>query len=302
MHFIIYILFRLVILVVSVMPFRLLYLISDMAFYIFYSIIGYRKQVVRTNLKNSFPEKSDEEIQSIMVDYYHFLTDLFFESLKGMTISRKELEKRHRYINPEIINQFLEKNRSVMGVAAHYGNWEWGAFSGASQFSGEMIAFYKPMNNRIIDRYVVRHRARFNCHLAPIGETYYTFRHYLNQAVTYFMVADQSPSNLRKSYWCDFLNQDTAFIHGPEDYSRLYNLPVVFIEIRRVKRGFYEVHFSLLTENPASLPTGKVTQLYRDRLEAMIKRDPAYWLWSHRRWKRKRSDIRERKIKSAQAS
>lgn len=219
-----------------------------------------------------------------------------------MTLSREELEKRHRYVNPGIVNKYLDSNKSAIGVTAHYGNWEWGAFSGATQFHGEMIAFYKPMNNKIIDRYMVEHRARFNCHLSSIGETYYTFRHYLNSVVTYFMVADQSPSNLRRSYWFNFLNQDTAFIHGPEDYSRLYNLPVIFIEIKRIKRGYYELHFSLLADNPASLPSGEITRLYAEKLESVIRKEPAYWLWSHRRWKRQRSDIRHRHLKQAQAS
>ncbi|NJK95843.1 MAG: lysophospholipid acyltransferase family protein [Bacteroidales bacterium] len=196
----------------------------------------------------------------------------------------------------------MAKGQSVLGVAAHYGNWEWGAFSGAGQFLGKMIAFYKPINNRIIDRYLVKHRARFNCHMASIGETYYTFKHFQNEVVTYFMVADQSPSNLRRSYWFNFLNQDTAFIHGPEDYSRVYNLPVVFIEIKRVKRGYYEVYFSLLTDNPASLPKGEITRLYKDKLESVIIKEPSYWLWSHRRWKRKRSDIRKLKLKEAKVS
>jgi KDO2-lipid IV(A) lauroyltransferase len=267
-----------------------------------YWVLRYRKKVVTNNLRNAFPEKSDEEINRITKDFYHYLTDIFFESLKGMSLSRAQLEKRHKYINPEVVNQFLEQGRSIVGVTAHYGNWEWGAFSGATQFSGEMVAFYKPMKNRVIDRYMVKHRARFNCYLSSIGETYYTFRHYRNDIVTYFMVSDQSPSNLRRSYWFNFLNQDTAFIHGPEDYSRLYNLPVIFIEIRRIKRGYYEVHFSVLSENPDALPSGEITRLYAEKLESIIRKAPAYWLWSHRRWKRTRSDIRHKNLEKAQAS
>jgi KDO2-lipid IV(A) lauroyltransferase len=302
MQYTVYILFRITIFFVSFLPFRLIYFISDITFHLLYSILKYRKKVVTDNLRKSFPEKSDEEIKKITVSFYHYLTDLFYESLKGMTLSRAELGKRHKYINPEVVNRLLAQGRSIVGVTAHYGNWEWGAFSGATQFSGEMVAFYKPMKNRIIDRYMVKHRARFNCHLSPIGETYYTFRHYREQIVTYFMVSDQSPSNLRRSYWFNFLNQDTAFIHGPEDYSRLYNLPVIFIEIRRIKRGYYEVHFSLLTENPNALPSGEITRLYAARLESIIRKSPDTWLWSHRRWKRKRSDIRHHKMKKAEAS
>lgn len=278
----------------------MLYILSDISFHLFYSLLRYRKQVVFNNLRNSFPKKSDKEIKKLAVDFYRYLSDLFFESIKGMSLSKSEIERRHKYMNPEVINQFIAENRSVLGVTAHYGNWEWGAFSGATQFDGDMIAFYKPINNRIVNRFMVKHRTKFNCHMVSIGETYYTFKHYQNQAVTYFMVADQSPSNLRRSYWFDFLHQDTAFIHGPEDYSRLYNLPVVFIEIRRVKRGFYEIYFSLITDSPSELPVGEVTRLYKEKLESVITGNPAYWLWSHRRWKRKRSDIRQVKIKKTE--
>jgi len=298
MHYTIYILFRVLIFFVSFLPFRFLYILSDLNFYIFYFLLRYRRKVVFTNLKNSFPEKSEPEIKELTIKYYKYLTDLFFESLKGMSLNNKELERRHKYVNPEVINKFLNEKRSILGVTAHYGNWEWGAFSGASQFKGKMVTFYKPINNRIIDKYMVQHRSRFNCHMVPIGETFYTFRHFQNEEVTYFMVADQSPSNLRRSYWLNFLNQDTPFIHGPENYSRNYNFPVVFIEIRKIKRGYYEVHFSLLTENPTDLPEGEITRLYAEKLESVIQREPAYWLWSHRRWKRKRSDIRPKKASS----
>lgn len=299
MQYLVYLLFRFVILVVSFMPFRLLYILSDINFYIFYYILRYRREVVFKNLRNSFPEKDEKEINELAVKYYKYLTDLFFESLKGMSLNESEIERRHKYINPEIVNDYLDQQQSILGVTAHYGNWEWGAFSGATQFSGKMVTFYKPINNRIIDRYMVKHRARFNCHMSSIGETYYTFKHFQNQTVTFFMVADQSPSSIKKSYWFNFLNQDTAFIHGPEAYSRLYNLPVIFIEIRRVRRGFYEIYFSLLSDNPALLPEGEITRLYAEKLEEVIKSRPVYWLWSHKRWKRTRSDIKPRKVKQA---
>jgi KDO2-lipid IV(A) lauroyltransferase len=292
MQSVVYILFRLVIIIASIIPFRILYFLSDITCFILYRIIRYRRKVVLDNLRKSFPEKSKEEIEKLTGKFYHFLTDLLFESLKGMSLGKDEIEKRHHYINPEVINRYLDQGTSVLGIMAHYGNWEWGAFSGAGSFHGQMLAFYKPLQNKIIDRYVVKHRARFNCRLSSISDTFFTFRRCQNQKVVYFMVADQSPSNLRRSYWFDFLHQDTAFIHGPENYSRMYNLPVVYIDIRRTGRGFYQVSFSLLTDQPASLPEGEVTRLYKEKLESVIEKEPAYWLWSHRRWKRRRSDIR----------
>lgn len=292
MQTILYFFFRSVVWLVSITPFRVLYFFSDVTYYIFYYLLKYRKRVVFDNLKSSFPQKTSEETEVLMRRFYRFFCDLIFESLKGMSLTKKQLEARHKLVNPEVINALLADRRSVLGVTAHYGNWEWGALSGAAHFKAKMVAFYKPISNKIIDRFMISHRARFNCHLAAVGDTLFTIRHYQKEVVTYFMVADQSPSNLRRSYWFDFLNRDTPFIHGPEEYSRLYNLPVVFIDIRRVKRGYYEVYFSLLTDNPSALPKGEITRLYKDKLEEMITREPAYWLWSHRRWKRKRSDIR----------
>lgn len=295
MQTLLYYLFRSFIWLVSLIPFRLLYMLSDIAYILFYYVLQYRKGVVYNNLKNSFPQKSDDEIKALMRKFYKYLSDLFIESFKGMSLSKEQLEKRHKYINPEVINNLVASGRSVMGVTAHYGNWEWGALSGANYFNCKMVAFYKPISNKTIDRFMISHRARFNCHLAAIADTAYAFRNYQKEVVTYFMVADQSPFRLKRSYWFDFLNQDTAFLNGPEDYSKLYDLPVVFVEIRRVKRGYYEVYFSLLTDKPKTLPKGEITRLYKDKLEEVISREPAYWLWSHRRWKRNRSDIRTRK-------
>lgn len=283
------------------MPFRVLYILSDIAYLINYYLLGYRKKIVYTNLKNSFPDKSPKEITLLAKRYYRFLTDLFFESLKGMSLTRGQVEKRHKYINPEVLNNILASNRSVICVTAHYGNWEWGAFSGANQVKSPMVVFYKPFNNKIIDKYMIKYRETFNCQMVSIGETYYTFSHYKENVVAYFMVADQSPSNLRKSYWFNFLNQDTACIHGPENYARLYNLPVVYIDIQRVKRGYYEIHFTKLTDSPLDLGEGEVTRLYMQKLEEVIKAEPSYWLWSHRRWKRKRSDIRPLKTSIAES-
>lgn len=291
MNYIVYILFRFVILIISILPFRVLYIFSDIISFIFYYILRYRRKVVLDNLKSSFPEKSEAELNKLTKRFYVFLTDIFIESLKGMAITKKDIRKRHKLINPEVISRFNNENRSVLGVTAHYGNWEWGAFSGANEFTAKMVAFYKPIKNKVIDNYMVKHRARFNCHLASISDTYFTFKRNTNEVVNYFMVADQSPSSIRKSHWVDFLNHDTPFLHGPDVYARLFNLPVVFFEIRRVKRGYYEVYFSLLTDNPASQPEGEVTRLFAKKLEEVIQREPSYWLWSHRRWKRTRLDL-----------
>jgi KDO2-lipid IV(A) lauroyltransferase len=147
---------------------------------------------------------------------------------------------------------------------------------------------YKPMSNKRVDEFAKKHRAKFSTRLAPIRETALTFEELSAMPHAYVLASDQSPSNLEECYWFDFLNQDTAWLHGPEKYSRKYNWPVMYVDIQKVKRGYYTLELVLLTQNPASLPKGEITRLYAQHLEKSILKEPAFWLWSHNRWKHKR--------------
>jgi KDO2-lipid IV(A) lauroyltransferase len=173
----------------------------------------------------------------------------------------------------------------VIIVTGHYGNWEWGALSPALQTRFQIVGFYKPLKNERIDKFARKNRSRYGTHLAPIRETTKTFQDNRGKAVIYLMAADQSPSNREMAYWVNFLGRDTAFLHGPEKHARINNYPVVYVAIRRVKRGFYELLLSVLAEDPSTLPDGEITRRYAEQLELLIKEDPANWLWSHKRWK-----------------
>jgi KDO2-lipid IV(A) lauroyltransferase len=288
MDLLLYLIFRLFAGVFVLFPFRLLYFFSDMFYYLAFYVIKYRKPIVFSNLRRAFPDKPEDEIHKIAKQYYKYLADIMVESLKGFTMSRKSIVKRHKILNPEILDKYYEKNLSIIGVSGHYGNWEWGSISGGLQVKHLPIAFYKSLSNPYIDRFLKRSREKCGTKLVSINKTFDTFQ--ANQAKTciYLMIADQSPKNLEKAYWLDFFGIDTPFLHGTEKYAKMYNLPVVYIDIKPTKRGFYELELIPLTDAPNTFKDGELTKRYAQMLEHRIKDNPQYWIWSHRRWKRSR--------------
>jgi len=284
-----YLFLRFMIGLTSVLPFRMLYIFSDLLYYILFYMVGYRRKVVFTNLKTSFPGKSEAEINMLVKKFYHHLCDITLESIKGFSMSADEVVRRHRIINPETVEKYFEPGKSVICLPAHYNNWEWGSLSPGLQLSYPIVGFYKPLSNKITDEYVKKHRAKFNTRLASIRQTAATFQELAQTPVLYIMAADQSPSNIRDCYWVDFLNHDTACLHGPEKYARKFDIPVLYVEVGKVKRGFYELNSTIITENPSELHEGEITRLYMKYLETTILKEPAYWLWSHKRWKHSRN-------------
>lgn len=216
------------------------------------------------------------------------MADLILEGLKGLSMSDEEILKRHKIINPEVPNAIFKEGKSIICVSGHYGNWEWLVFSGNLQINHLVVGIYKAINNPYIETYMHKRRSRNKCYLAPITETYQTFKTLENTPSLFLMFADQSPTNLRDCIWIDFLNQDTPTIHGPEKYAKKYDYPVVYLDMQVVKRGYYELTFTTLVDDPISSPEGEITKKYMKKLEEVICKEPAYWLWSHRRWKHKR--------------
>lgn len=265
-----------------------MYGFSDILFLLIYHVIGYRRNVVMTNLHNSFPDKNVHEINQLARKFYHHLCDISLESIKGFTMSPRELIRRHHILNPELADYYYDKGVSIIAEPAHYNNWEWGSLSPSLQIKYKLVVLYKPMTNKRVDSFVKQHRAKFNTRLASIKDTALTFNELSEKPSAYIMASDQCPSNPEESYWFTFLNQDTAWLHGPEKYARKYNWPVMYVDIKKVKRGYYTLELVLLTENPSSLFQGEITRLYARHLEESILHEPAYWLWSHKRWKDKR--------------
>ena len=283
-----YFFFRLALVIVSIIPLRILYLISDGIYFLLRYVFSYRKKVIETNLRNAFPDYSDEKIAQLIKDVYRNLTDILVESIKGITMSVDEVNKRFKYVNPELPNAYFEKGQSVVFVAAHYTNWEWGLKLG-SQVKHLVIGIYGVISNKYINDYMLRSRQIDNFVLAPPRETFKTIDKYKNHPAGWLLIADQNPSNVDAAHWVNLFDVDTACHHGPDTIARVNDFPMIFIEFKRVRRGYYEAEFSLVHENPKALIQGKLTELYMEKVEKMIQKNPGDWLWSHKRWKHKRN-------------
>ncbi len=278
---------RFFVLLFAIVPFWLLYIFSDFLYFILYKVFKYRVSVVRDNLKKSFPEKSKEELRKIERLSYKNLSDITVESLKAFTMSKEEIFARHKVINEDDLRYLYGKCGGIIALPNHYGNWEWGAMS-CMQLEWKGVALYKPLSNKHLNTYVKRNRSRLGTQLVSIYDTARNFVENKNNKKNYVMASDQSPSNAKKAYWVDFLGRETAFLHGPELYAKKYNYPAVFIDIQRVKRGYYELYLTVLTDEPQKLKDGELTQMLASKLEEVIRKKPQDWLWSHKRWKLKR--------------
>jgi Kdo2-lipid IVA lauroyltransferase/acyltransferase len=282
-----YLLMRLAVFLFRIFPFGVLFFFSDVVYFFLYYVAGYRKKVVRQNLRNSFPDKSEKEIRKIEREFFHHLCDMLIESMKAFSMKQEDVVKRYTFENVGFLEEFYRQGKSVICVAGHYGNWEWAGIASGTQLVHRPVGFYKPMTNKAIDEFVQQTRVRGRSVLASIVNTNEVFQRDYGEPAIFYMVADQSPSSTRLANWIRFLNQETAVLHGPEKYAMLYNLPVVFAATRKIRRGCYKVHFELLVEDPSATAKGEITRLYMEALEKVILEKPEYYLWSHRRWKLK---------------
>ena len=279
-------LFIIFVFLIRLVPFFMLYLFSDFIFLVLYHIFGYRKKVVFQNLSQSFPQLEKKELDRLVRLSYKNLTDVIVEGLKGFTMTHSQIYQRHKILNPEIVEPFNKAGKSIIALPTHYGNWEWGALSPGLQFKDyNIVGFYKPLSKPYVDRFMRKNRSRTGTMLASIYETSKTFKKLKEQPTIYIMAADQSPSNAKKAYWVDFLGRNTAFLSGPEKYARNNDIPLVYVDIQRVKRGYYELTLSVLADNPQELEEGEITRRYAKMLESRIYKKPENWLWSHKRWK-----------------
>ncbi len=282
------------IILISLLPFRVLYIFSDVVRFFLQHVFGYRKSVIQSNLRRCFLDWSADEIDALTTAAYKNLTDVMVEGFKVFTMSKRQLVQRHRVLNPELLDQLSETSKSFIATPCHYGNWEWGALAPAMQKRDfQFVAFYTPLSNPYLDRRIRSNRSRTGTLLASTHATSLTFDELRDTDSIFIMAADQSPSKPDRAIWVDFFGQKTAFLNGPEKHAKQHNLPVIFADIQRVKRGFYTLELSLLEGNPQSAPPESITQAYAHRLEEIIRHDPGNWLWSHKRWKMDRFRIRE---------
>lgn len=282
------VLYYLLIKPLSFLPLPLLHRISDGLSWLLYRVVGFRKEVIMGNLQRSFPDKSERERQRIAREYYRHLCDLMVESVRCFSISRDELLRRGKVVNPEIFAPYAERNQPLILAAGHYNNWELTATALPMQIPHKVVGLYKPFKDPFFNQKMTASRGQYGMEMVSIRDTKTYFEQDKGCNITLF-ATDQSPSNPKRAYWTRFLNQDTAVLYGTERYARLYNYPVLFGRIAKVARGQYEIHFETITDDPSSLPEGAITEAHTRMLEAEILEQPEYWLWSHRRWKHLRS-------------
>lgn len=272
----------------SIMPFWMIYSLSNWISVLLRKVFHYRRDIVRGNLKLSFPEKSDEELQEIERLTYLNLTDILLETIKMPSLHPDELTKRFHFIPDRGIEEAILQKKSIVVASAHFGNWEWGALAAPSIVAPlQAIGFYKPLSNPLIDQKERNNRGRYGLSLFSMFQTTKTFNINRKQPSAFFLIADQSPSDRKTAIWIDFLHQPTPWLHGLERHSRFYNYPVFLFVAVRGSRGFYEIEARKLADNPASLPQYELTRLYSSALQDYIEKNPEQWLWTHRRWKMK---------------
>lgn len=275
--------------IVTLLPLPVLYIFSDFLYLLLYYFPVYRREVVATNLKNSFPEKTEEELKSIGKKFYRHLADLFIETFKLSHMTKAELMKRFTVSNIEVIHKLLEEKRDTIAVLGHYNNWEWlAALPLYTKFKA--VSIYKPLQNKFFDRFINNLRSKNGMVLTPmssiIREIINDRKNNINTLSAF--ISDQTPIKTEIKYWTTFLNQDTPVYMGTEKIASKYDMAIVFFHIQKIKRGYYNLNIELLFDHTSELPEFLITETHVRRLEEIIKEKPEYWVWSHRRWKHKR--------------
>lgn len=275
--------------VFSLLPFWVLHRISDLLYFLSWYVISYRKTVVLNNLRNSFPEKTAPEINKIARDFYRFFFDLTLETFKTLSMTKSTAIK-HCVIDEasfQLLEKYYAEKKDILLVLGHYGNWELAGTTFSSLCRLQLYVIYKPLSSAFFDRLVYHMRTRWGTRLIATHDTYHKMTEIKGTQCATAFIADQSakPDN---AYWTTFLNQDTAVFWGTELISKKYNLPVVYMTIRREKRGYYKMFIETLIEEPRKTERGEISEAHTRKLEKDILAQPELWLWSHKRWKHKR--------------
>ncbi len=280
MYYIIYGFFYLL----SLIPWRLIYLISDVLYAFVYYVIGYRKDVVMFNLSIAFPEKTESERIRIAKDFYHNFVDTIVETIKMISVSNNELKKRFSS-NFEVLNELYESGQNIQLHGGHFFNWELVNLNIGIISKYPFIAVYQPLTNKIMDRIMLNMRQKNGTILIPASDFRDNFHKYVEDRYAMALVADQNPPNEYKAHWVNFFGRLTPFVVGPEKGAKAKNTAVIFGHFYKVKRGYYRLDLDLITTSPNNFEEGKLTQVYAEYVERAVRKKPANYLWSHRRWK-----------------
>lgn len=289
MQFLLYILLYPILWLISILQFRILYLFSDFIYLLVYYVIGYRKKTVRENLAMALPHLSDKERLEIEKKSFHYLCDMFLEMAKTMTISKSEINKRYAFTNIETYLELEKKGKSIALMCAHYASYEW-AISMNHHINFIGYGIYKKIANKYFDKLVKDIRSKFKAVLITTKETKSTIEYNAKNNIlgVYGFASDQTPRRSDTMYWNSFLGQETPIHTGAETLAKRYDMNVIFLKSRRVKRGYYEATFEVLSENVKSVPDYKLSEEFMRKVEQQIYDAPEFYLWTHKRWKHKK--------------
>lgn len=268
----------------QLIPFWLVHLCASILAFLLQYVVKYRAAVVRQNLKNAFPTYTNAALKELEKKFYLNFCDVLLENIKLNSISKSTVRKRMKFLNPAVFSDLADTGKGVMLIGAHYNNWEWMAVSLSTYLNEKMFSVYKPLNNKLSDRLMLNARARFGANIIPMQQFPKVVLKNKNRGAVHLMVADQSPHRSKLDFFCTFLNQDTPVYLGAEKLMKAANLNLYFVEVHRVKRGFYEMKIVPLNEQSTN-EKGQATKMHLSHLEKMIINSPESWLWSHRRWK-----------------
>ncbi len=283
-----YLLYYIILKPLSKLPLSILYQFSNFLYLIIFKIFSYRKKVVIQNLSNSFPNKNTDYINDITKKFYSHLCDLIVESIKLSSMSEEEAVKRCQCINPELLENYYKEGKSIILCCGHYNNWELTGVSFAAQVPHKILCIYTPLSNRFMNQKLKSSREKYGACLIPKNDIKEAIANSDEPCIVVFGT-DQNPSpKSKKLYWTEFLNQDTAVNFGAEKYAKDYDFPVLMMKINKVKRGYYNFEFEVVSEQPRATSHGEITNKHTQILENQIKHQAEFWLWSHKRWKRKR--------------
>ncbi|HEY4617314.1 MAG TPA: lipid A biosynthesis acyltransferase [Flavobacterium sp.] len=289
MQFLIFIIVYPFLWMISILPFRIFYLLSDGVYFLVYYVVGYRKKIVRANIALALPHLSQEERLSIEKKSYRHLCDMFMEMTKTMTISSKEMNKRFIITNLELIKEYEKKEKSIMLLASHYASWEW-LITLNQKVSYQGIGVYKKISNKYFDKLIRDIRSKYNTELVTTSKTIPLIASNQRNGILsiYGLASDQSPKADRIFHWESFMGVEVPVHTGAEMLAKKHDLNVIFAKVRKVKRGYYEATLIPLSDNPKSVPDFGITHAFIKEVEKQIYEAPEYYFWTHKRWKHRR--------------
>lgn len=280
--------------VVGWLPYKIQFLLSDVIRWVLHYVVRYRRTVVRENLKNAFPEHSEEELRGIEKRFYNHLADVFLEIMSISSVSRKQIMRRMEFVNGDDI-EMVTAGRTWIAAMAHYGSWEYTISYPLYTKHDGVLAVYRPLSDRGFDKYFHKVRSRFGSETVAMKDITREIirRQHVGSHVAVALIADQTPPRNENQPWIMFLNQRTQFFMGTEKIAVKFGLPVAFLHVDKVRRGYYKAWFEIIYDGKEAVDEYEITRRYASKLEEMIRNRPELWMWSHRRWKHKLGDDKE---------